>query len=357
MEAVVSLTTSSFSNIPSSLLARSQPRLASFHLRPLRLLFSVFRIADCVAPRCRFTSSSIMSTTSIRVSASSIIEETQGAPVDALEMGSSGVIGQHDLLIVGPGVLGRLVAQKWREEYPDSQILGQTVTTNHHDELVQIGITPSLKGMVPSQKFPYVIFCAPPYQTSDYPGDVRLAVSHWNNEGCFLFTSSSAPYDCNDNGSCDEDSPDVPIGRSPRTDVLLKAEQAALEAGGCVVRLAGLYNENRGAHIYWLEKGTVDARPDHILNLIHYEDAASLSIAILKKNLRGRIFLGCDNHPVSRQEVMDLVSKSGKFSKTFVGFTGTSDPLGKRLNNSKTREELGWEPKYRSFAEFLGVTE
>lgn len=37
--------------------------------------------------------------------------------------------------------------------------------------------------------------------------------------------------------------------------------------------------------------------------------------------------------------------------------TGTSDPLGKRLNNSKTRQELEWEPKYPSFAEFLGVSE
>lgn len=33
----------------------------------------------------------------------------------------------------------------------------------------------------------------------------------------------------------------VPIGRSPRTDTLLEAEKEVLEAGGCVVRLAGLY--------------------------------------------------------------------------------------------------------------------
>jgi hypothetical protein len=33
----------------------------------------------------------------------------------------------------------------------------------------------------------------------------------------------------------------VPLGRSPRTDVLLKAEKEVLEAGGCVLRLAGLY--------------------------------------------------------------------------------------------------------------------
>ncbi|KAF2287694.1 hypothetical protein GH714_002352 [Hevea brasiliensis] len=287
-----------------------------------------------------------------RVSASSVI----GTPNEELEAASSGLVGENDLLIVGPGVLGRLLLRNGArverlvvlvlnlflsilgQEHPGCQVYGQTVTTDHHDDLIKIGINPSLKETKPIHQFPYVIFCAPPYQTSDYPGDVREAALSWNGEGSFLFTSSSAPYDCNDNGQCDEDSPVVPIGRSPRTDVLLKAEKEV------------------GAHVYWLEKGTVEFRADHILNLIHYEDAASLSVAILKKKFRGRIFLGCDNHPLSRQGVMDLVAKSGKFSKKFEGFTGTSDPLGKKLNNTKTREEVGWEPKYPSFAHFLGVS-
>ncbi|KAI9195390.1 hypothetical protein LWI28_014428 [Acer negundo] len=297
------------------------------------------------------TSLSSSMATSLHVNASSTVasEEVKGV--------SSGLVGENDLMIVGPGVLGRLVADQWRQEHPGCQIYGQTVTTDHHDELIEMGINPCVKGSEVTQKYPYVIFCAPPSRSSDYPGDVRLAAMSWNGEGSFLFTSSSAPFDCNDNGPCDEDSPTVPIGRSPRTDVLLKAEKVVLEFGGCVVRLAGLYKADRGAHVYWLGKGSVEVRPDHILNLIHYEDAASLSVAILKKKLRGRILLGCDNHPVSRQEVMDLVSKSGKFSKKFEGFTGTTDPLGKRLNNSKTRQELEWEPKYPSFAHFLGVSE
>lgn len=33
---------------------------------------------------------------------------------------------------------------------------------------------------------------------------LRQAASCWNGEGSFLYTSSSAPYDCNDNGLCDE---------------------------------------------------------------------------------------------------------------------------------------------------------
>ncbi|RYR63567.1 hypothetical protein Ahy_A04g021373 isoform B [Arachis hypogaea] len=255
---------------------------------------------------------------SLMASATHFQVSAEDGSVPSQELGSSPshAIGQHDLLIVGPGVLGRLVAQKWREEYPGCQVFGQTVTTNHHEELIKLGISPSLKWTKEDYKFPYVIFCAPPYQSADYPGDLRQAALCWNGEGAFLFTSSSAPYDCNDNGFCDEDTPVVPFGRSPRTDVLLKAENVVLEFGGSV-------------------------------------DAASLSITILKKKCRRKIFLGCDNHPLSRQEVMDLVNQSGKFSKRFEKFTGTDDPLGKRLNNSRTRAELGWEPKYTSFAHFL----
>ncbi|XP_073309090.1 uncharacterized protein [Primulina huaijiensis] len=285
---------------------------------------------------------------SVKVNASSAIgvcNESEALSTEAM--------GANDLLIVGPGVLGRIVAEQWRKEHPQCQICGQTRTNNHHEELIKLGISPSLKGVEVKHKFPYVIFCAPPSQSIDYPGEVREATLSWDGEGSFIFTSSSAPYDCSDNGSCDEDSPIVPIGRSPKTDILLEAENAVLEARGCVVRLAGLYKADRGAHSFWLKKGTSDIRPDHILNLIHYEDAASLTVATLRKKLRGRIFLGCDNHPLSRQQVMELVNESGKFSEKFEGFTGRTGPLGKKLNNSKTRAELGWEPKYPSFAQFL----
>lgn len=37
------------------------------------------------------------------------------------------------------------------------------------------------------------------------------------------------------------------------------------------IKLNYEHKADRGAHVYWLEKGTVETRPDHILNLIHYE--------------------------------------------------------------------------------------
>ncbi|WZY82056.1 hypothetical protein YC2023_028440 [Brassica napus] len=299
-----------------------------------------FRREDKPSFLLSLSTSSVMASPIQASSSSSTIE---GETSDGLKVQSHVSIGANDLLIVGPGVLGRLVAEKWREEHPDCQIFGQTVTTTHHDELEKLGIKPSLKETEFDGNFSYVIFCAPPSQSPDYAAELRMAASKWNGEGSFLFTSSSAPYDCFDNGECNEDSPVVPLGKSPRTDVLLRAEQVVLE-------------KTRGAHTYWLSKETVDARPDHILNLIHYEDAASLGVAIMKKKASGRIFVGCDNHPLSRQEVMDLMDQSGKYDKKFKGFTSTSGPLGKKLNNSRTREEIGWEPKYPSFAQFLGVS-
>lgn len=59
------------------------------------------------------------------------------------------------------------------QEHPECQIFGQTVTRDHHAELIEMGIKPSLKGAQLTHKFPYVIFCAPPSRSSDYAGDVR----------------------------------------------------------------------------------------------------------------------------------------------------------------------------------------
>lgn len=58
------------------------------------------------------------------------------------------------------------------QEHPGCQITGETVTTDHHDELVKMGINPTLKGVKRDHKFPYVIFCAPPSRSSDYASDV-----------------------------------------------------------------------------------------------------------------------------------------------------------------------------------------
>ncbi|CAM6099914.1 unnamed protein product [Calypogeia fissa] len=280
-----------------------------------------------------------------------------GVGVMGTKMGRSTETSVPDLLIVGPGVLGSLVGQLWLKGNEGSIVVGQSNTTTRHEDLKSVGIVPVVKDDPQNtEKFPYVIFCAPPSGSEDYAGEVRAAAERWNGEGSLLFTSSSALYDVNDNSICNEEGgPLVPRGRGPRTDRLLDAEDEILKVGGNVVRLAGLYLLNRGGHTFYLSKGTIDARPDHTLNLIHYEDAASLCITILKGESRGQIYMGCDNSPITRQEMMDAVDKSGKFDQKFKEFTGVDGPLGKKLYNNSTRKATGWKPKYESFPSFLGV--
>lgn len=53
-----------------------------------------------------------------------------------------------------------------------------------------------------------------------------------------------------------------------------------VQAGGNVVRLAGLYHAQRGAHTYFLRAGRVQRAGDAVVNLVHYEDAARLAVAV-----------------------------------------------------------------------------
>lgn len=52
------------------------------------------------------------------------------------------------------------------------------------------------------------------------------------------------------------------------------------QAGGNVVRLVGLYHTQRGAHTYFLRAKEVQRPGDYVVNLIHYEDAARLAVAV-----------------------------------------------------------------------------
>jgi nucleoside-diphosphate-sugar epimerase len=105
------------------------------------------------------------------------------------------------------------------------------------------------------------------------------------------------------------------------------------------------------------------------VNMLHYEDAARLALAILRGdgcsaaedggNYRGAVFVGCDNHPLTFQEMVDACVASGQFgagagSVTFTGTPENGGGLGKVVTNDATRRQLGgWTPKYDSFQDFF----
>ena len=136
-------------------------------------------------------------------------------------------------------------------------------------------------------RWPYVLFSASPSGNDDYAGAVASALEYWDRDapgGRFVFTSSAGVCAEQDGGVVTETSP---VGSGPRSERLLAAEKAVLAAGGCVVRLAGLYLEGRGAHNYWLTQEEVAQRPDGLINQIHYRDAANAAVAALLRGSAG----------------------------------------------------------------------
>lgn len=168
--------------------------------------------------------------------------------------------------------------------------------------LQQLGIRPCTYESIPRDRsFANVVFSAPPSTSEDYPGDLRRALDRWDGSGAFVFTSSAALYDVHHGEGATEVSPIVPLGVSVRTDRLLQAEIEVVDAGGTVLRLVGLYHSRRGAHTYYLRKAgeSVNRWGGAVINLVHYEDAAGLTLRLLRQQHPGHIFVGVDDEPIT----------------------------------------------------------
>ncbi|KAL4418741.1 hypothetical protein ABPG77_006414 [Micractinium sp. CCAP 211/92] len=266
------------------------------------------------------------------------------------------------LLIVGPGVLGSYLGKLWVDSNGAGSAVGQTNSTNNHAKLQALGLAARTKDAAAGGgTFPYVLFSAPPSGSADYLAEIKAALALWDGTGAFVFTSSAGVYTVEDGSACDESAPTAKLGDNERTDRLLAAEAAVLEAGGNVVRLVGLYHATRGAHTFFLRQGEVQRWGGYLVNLIHYEDAAELCLAVLRGDgssepYRGRVFLGCDGSPITFDDMMAATLDSGAFQGS-VTFTAPEGPVkGKRMSNPATRAQLGWQPKYPSYADFMRQT-
>lgn len=126
-----------------------------------------------------------------------------------------------------------------------------------------------------------------------------------------------------------------------------------------MLRLAGLYTLQRGAHNYWLESGNdVRGREDGWINLLHYDDAAGACLAALQtpsKDIAGKVFLISDGNPTTRKGICESALKAAMYSNKempkFLG--GSSDSMGKIYDGNKSNAALNWKPRYSSFDDFM----
>jgi nucleoside-diphosphate-sugar epimerase len=280
----------------------------------------------------------------------------------------------NDLLIVGPGVLGRLVAANWHERFPTARIVAESRTPASHGALHSV--LPFLELRVAqtstpnSQRFRHVVFCAPPNQNEDYLGAVRRTVEqYWSgveDTATFVFTSSIGVY--REPPTTDALREDAPVvsdaadpGASPSALKLLACEEVVRAAHGTVLRLAGLYTLDRGPHRFWLSRGKVHGAPDGLINLVSYHDAARAVIAALERpQLRGETLLVVDNQPLSRREICEIARQHPLYSSyampAFVENQGSlnAQSSGKRFDAHRSRAKLGeFKYDFESFAAFI----
>jgi hypothetical protein len=248
-----------------------------------------------------------------------------------------------------------------------------------------------------------VVFCAPPSGFDDYPSAVdAAAIELWSGPdvggdddgqfggGSFVFTSSGVVYGDGSGDVVNESSSVNDDANNPRVSRMINAERNALSRGGCALRLAGLYALERGAHNYWLEKfgtgttnaggdggGSVQGRGDGIVNLLHYDDAASATLAALIAGPdvnSGKIFLISDGNPSTRRGICESALKHPRYGKfhmpTFASDDDDDDGegtrkdegvVGGRSNNARgkvydgrwSNQALRWTPTYVSFDKFM----
>lgn len=260
----------------------------------------------------------------------------------------------EDLLVVGAGVLGSLVAKSWTSRHPSARIVCETRSRTRHETLKTMGFETRVEKDEWTSNIPgNVVVTVSPSGNDDYVGVVRKAVSLWEGteKGALVFTSSSSVYSVENGKIVTERSQ---VGGSDRAKRLLKAEEVVLEKGGCVVRLAGLYLLNRGPHSAYLKSGKVRGGRNGVVNLVCYDDAAEMVVNVLEKKPQGKIFLCADGNPITRQEIVEAAKGTDTYRGLDVTEWGDDDKsVKKRLDNSWSRQELGWKPKYVSFQEYM----
>lgn len=293
-----------------------------------------------------------------------------------------------DLVVVGCGVLGTSLCRQLvqniqtRQQFLNIQsVVGVTGTTNNHASILEsvqntdqssssVAQQPSFcvktydEIILEKRKYKNVVFCAPPSKFDNYAEALENVMDDlWdqNAGGVFAFTSSGGVYEGKDGETVNENFPTIDPEKNPRQGRIVYAERTCIAKKGTVLRLAGLYTLDRGAHNYWLTSGkTVQGRPSAFVNLLSYDDAASACIAALVAAgrgvaVRGKTYLISDGNPTTREGICQSALKSKQYGDgkyTMPSFENDG-PLGKIYDGSFSNTELKWTPTYESFDKFM----
>ncbi|WP_315913465.1 SDR family oxidoreductase [Arthrobacter sp. lap29] len=169
-----------------------------------------------------------------------------------------------------------------------------------------------------------------------------------------LYVSSTAVYGVDDGSWVDETTLAQPT--SPTAVVLLEAEETLLKLipEAVILRLGGIYGPGRTREIDRVRQGitTISSEPE-FSSRIHRDDAAAAVIHLMtRQDWPESVYIGVDDHPVDRREVVEFLARSLDLPAPEVTNNSSSGQgsHGKRCRNNKLRE-TGFVFSYPSYRE------
>ena len=224
-------------------------------------------------------------------------------------------------------------------------IFCETLSNAKHDSIRLLGGYPVLKESR-HESFDNILICFPPGER--YAEEVSRTLSCWNKKGRALLISSTGVYSENSGQFVDESSP---VNAKSQ---LVSAENIALSTGASVFRLAGLYGEHSGPHIYWARRGKLSSLPEGWINLLHREDATTAIELFFRHEddeHKNKLWNVSDGSPIQRQSIATIWEKR---SKTKISFEHDQEnqSFGKKISNKRFLQDFLFSPTHPNFGEF-----
>jgi nucleoside-diphosphate-sugar epimerase len=171
-----------------------------------------------------------------------------------------------------------------------------------------------------------------------------------------IFTGSTSVYSQVDGGWVTEDSPAEPDRETGR--ILLEAEKIALEAGGVVARLAGIYGPGRSVLLKKFLDGSalLEAGGNRWINQIHRDDGALALLRLAQHEAAAGIYNVCDDTPTTQREIYGWIADHLNRPLPPEGPADLNRKRGwtsKRISNARLRS-IGWSPRYPGYRDALG---
>ena len=171
-----------------------------------------------------------------------------------------------------------------------------------------------------------------------------------------IFTGSTSVYSQVDGGWVTEDSPADPDRETGR--VLLEAEKIAIDAGGVVARLAGIYGPGRSVLLKKFLDGSalLEAGGNRWINQIHRDDGALALLRLAQHEAAAGIYNVCDDTPTTQREIYGWIADHLNRPLPPEGPADLNRKRGwtsKRISNARLRS-IGWSPRYPGYRDALG---